>query len=73
MEENAAEKTRMMKYIGCPSCGQPRELELQMNRIEGNLYVWFEGLCSDCQHKLVDPMPLQVIQLNDSMKQMISN
>ena len=72
MEENATEKTKM-KYIGCPSCGQLRELELQLNRIDGDLYVWFEGLCPDCQHKLVDPMPLQIVQLNDSMKQMISN
>lgn len=58
MEENAAEKTRHMKYVPCPGCEQPMALDLQLRRMEDDLYVWFEGLCADCRHKVVDPMPL---------------
>lgn len=74
MEENAAEKTRyIMKYIPCPGCGQPMTLGLQLNRMDDNLYVWFEGLCNDCRHKVVDPMPILRAELNDVARQIMAN
>jgi len=73
MEENAAEKTRHTKYVGCPGCGQPLALGLQLSRIDEALYVWFEGLCADCQHKVVDPMPILRAELNDVARQILSN
>ena len=73
MEENAAEKIRYTKYAGCPGCDHPISLDLQLSRIDESLYVWFEGLCADCQHKVVDPMPILRAELNDAAKKILSN
>ena len=73
MEDNAAGKTRYTKYAGCPGCGQQLALDLQMYRIDEGLYVWFEGLCADCQHKVVDPMPILRAELNDVAKKILAN
>ena len=73
MEENAAEKTRYTKYVGCPGCGQQLGLDLKLSRINEDLYIWFEGLCTDCQHKVVDPMPILRAELNDVARQILSN
>ena len=73
MEENAAEETRYMKNVPCPGCGHPMTLDLQLCRMEDNLYVWFEGLCADCRHKVVDPMPILRAELNDVVRQIMAN
>ncbi len=73
MEENAAEKTKYMEHVVCPGCGQQLELELQMSLIDECLYVWFEGICVDCQHKLVDPMPIVRADLNEAARKIIAN
>jgi len=73
MEENAAEKTRYTKYIGCPGCAKPLTLDLQLSRIDEGLYVWFEGLCANYQHKVVDPMPILRAELNDVAKKILAN
>ncbi|MBM3133151.1 MAG: hypothetical protein FJZ95_09000 [Chloroflexi bacterium] len=57
MEEHATGKTRYLKFVGCPACGKQLTLELQLSKIGGDLYVWFEGMCGDCCHKIVDPLP----------------
>ena len=48
-------------------------MDLKMNRIEGDLYVWFEGLCGECQHKVADPMPIVRAELNDVAKRILAN
>jgi|GEM_PF-1079330 hypothetical protein len=73
MEENAAEKTRYNKDIRCPGCGEPLSLDLQLTRVEGELYMWFEGLCSDCLHKIVDPMTRRRAELSEEAWKILAN
>ncbi len=73
MDENTAKNTGYTKYIGCPGCGQPTALDLQLNHIDEDLYIWFEGLCADCQHKVVDPMPILKAELNEVARKILSN
>jgi len=73
MEENALNKTRYTKYIGCPGCDQPMEMTLNLCQIEGDLYVWYEGLCDGCRHKVADPMPIVRAELNEVARKIMSN
>ena len=73
MEEERAEKTKYMKQVGCPGCGKPLALELMLSRMNGDLYAWFEGLCTDCCHKAVDPMPKLRAELSEIDKKIMSN
>ena len=73
MEEDELEKTTFSKDITCPGCGKSLSLGLMLSKIEGALYVWFEGLCKTCCHKVVDPLPKIRVELNDVLRQIISN
>ncbi len=73
MEENATNKTGYTKDIGCPGCGQPLGMELKMQRIEDDLYMWYEGLCGECRHKVADPMPLVRAEPPDEAWKILSN
>ena len=73
MEENAPNRSRHMKLIGCPGCGQAAEMDFNLCRISGDLYVWFEGLCKECQHKMADPMPIVRAELSEEVKKVLSN
>ncbi|MFO8100608.1 MAG: hypothetical protein R6U37_00350 [Dehalococcoidia bacterium] len=73
MEKNADKRTEYQKQIVCPGCGQPITLDLQLSRIDGDLYIWFEGLCPKCRHKVVDPMPISRIELNEAVRHILSN
>ena len=73
MEENAAEKTRYNRYVGCPGCGKPISLDLQLSRIDSEVYMWFEGLCPECLHKVVDPMARARAELNEQAWKILAN
>lgn len=73
MEEDEIEKTTYSKDITCPGCGQSLSLHLSLSKIKGDIYVWFEGLCNTCCHKIVDPLPKVRVELNDMLRQIISN
>jgi len=57
MEENKTGMTRHVEFVPCPACGRTLELELDHCLKDGDLYLWFEGVCKDCCHKVVDPLP----------------
>lgn len=57
MDENATGMTKPIEFVACPACGRTLELELQLSLREGDLYLWFEGDCRDCRHRVVDPLP----------------
>ena len=73
MEDNIAKENRYTKYIQCPGCAQPLELGLQLVRMDDDLYIWYEGLCSDCCHKVVDPMPILRAEFSDSARIIMAN
>lgn len=56
MDENAMGMTQHVEWAACPACGRTLELELQLALRGGSLYSWFEGDCTDCCHKVVDPL-----------------
>jgi len=73
MEEHAAKQTRYAKNVPCPGCGQLLEMELVFSLIEGELYAWYEGLCKDCLHKVVDPLPKLKTELTETGWKILSN
>ncbi len=58
MENYNADKTTYGENMCCPKCGKSLNLDLNLSMINGKLYVWFEGLCTDCLNVIVDPMPV---------------
>ena len=58
MEEYNFDKMASEEEGCCPRCGQPLNLDLNMAMINGELYVWFEGICTDCLSSVLDPMPV---------------
>ncbi|MDY6910914.1 MAG: hypothetical protein SVM79_00930 [Chloroflexota bacterium] len=74
MEEHAAKQTNHTKHVvPCPGCGQTLALDLNLSLIEGKLYMWFEGLCGECHHKIVDPLPRVGVAIDEMYKRMMSN
>ena len=73
MEENTTNKSGYTKHIGCPGCGQSLEMGLKLCRIEGDVYMWYEGLCGECRHKVADPMPIVSAELNSEAWKILSN
>lgn len=73
MEDHTAKQTNHTEQVPCPGCGRILALDLNLSFIEEKLYVWFEGLCGECCHKVVDPLPKLRVELNDVVRQIISN
>ncbi|MFO8009960.1 MAG: hypothetical protein R6U89_04010 [Dehalococcoidia bacterium] len=72
-EENSARETLHRENVMCPGCGRTLRLDMCLSRMEGILYIWFEGLCPDCCHKIVDPMPRAMVNVDEHLWKLISN
>jgi hypothetical protein len=73
MEENTAETNGYLKHADCPNCSKRITMDLNALNMNGDTYIWFEGLCVDCCNKVVDVMPRFQIELSESAKQNMSN
>ncbi len=58
MWDEGTDKTTYQEYVECPKCGAPLKLDINLTHMNGELYMWFEGLCLDCFDTVMDPMPV---------------
>jgi len=73
MREEPINEKKHFKHVDCPGCQQPIKLEMRMELIDDSLFAWFEGICVDCCHKVVDPLPKVRLDLNEAVINIISN